>query len=789
MATEIKTLEPTQRLAITTQPQNYVDAYTQYAQSSNLLGELGASVALNSSIQYNKMQGEKLGLNPQGDIFPPITAADKAFAEGYIAQSNATLSLQANKMMMEGQLDLDKAYQLSPDMIQSYASNMQQGLDKIIQQAPTQLQNDLRNNFSQSLMQQTGQLTKQYISQSKERETDIAQANLKLQLKSINDLVMSGNEQEAEKKRKQIIAESNARSNTGMYSPTTAQTAKDSADTAYYTAREIKNAEQAIRDKRLPEYLDSIAMANVQGRKPTESDAIKANVYNYANKIQAMRQQEQTLLMAQAGKEISEGTFSDIRAAQYQATLDPINYLNVMTRLASSQRKNGVNDAIIQAITSNPTNALSYVGATKKQVNTAFDSLVQTRQNTQKGSESPEQSMLSIASEIPRPIPKVIDSINAALSSGNPSQMNTWGSFYGELQNTNPLATTGVSDDSLVAYNLYKSNLNNPTYKNDPNLAAAEAVRQVYNKDETQTKNNTKFINNYFNDKAKSPEKLSSWAINISGLDSSSPIFNRNGFDIDMQNQFKSFMFSSNNNIKISEQLTAEYAQRKYGNQTYNGSKETAAFPVGKMIGLEYGADGLIQFDATTQLEEQFDTHKKLFDEGKYNYYYRLKNKPNYEEYLNAKNQLREKGLLSTWASALIKGVPDKEYKRLDDIVSNFESPKPLVIEQVGKSGAIKEMQLFIQPSPNMYLSNDGRTIGGYLAMTVDLKTGVPVVLSGAFGPGKTTATYNPNAKWIRDNYLNVNGIINMSWADYEKNKAERIEKAKQSLMVQRPFF
>jgi hypothetical protein len=83
--------------------------------------------------------------------------------------------------------------------------------------------------------------------------------------------------------------------------------------------------------------------------------------------------------------------------------------------LHQCKEKHGVNDAVIQAIISNPTDALSYVGATKKQVNTGFDSLVQTRQNTARGSESPEQSMLAIASEIPRPIPKVIDSINAAL--------------------------------------------------------------------------------------------------------------------------------------------------------------------------------------------------------------------------------------------------------------------------------------------------------------------------------------------------------------------------------------
>ena len=265
MATEIQTLEPAQRLSITTQPQNFVGAFTQYAQSSNMLGELGASMALNASIEYNKIQGQKLGMNPQGDILPPITAADKAFQEGYIAQSNATLSLQANKMMMEGQLELDKNYRITPGMIKSYSANMQQGLEKILQQAPTPIQADMRNNFTSSLLNSTGQLTRQYIAQTKQQEQSSAEANLKLQLKQINDYVRAGNVDGAEKLRKQIIGESKARSATGMYNPAQAKAAEDSANTTYYTAQEINKAEQAIRDKKLPEYLDSIAMQNVQG--------------------------------------------------------------------------------------------------------------------------------------------------------------------------------------------------------------------------------------------------------------------------------------------------------------------------------------------------------------------------------------------------------------------------------------------------------------------------------------------------------------------------------------------
>lgn len=780
MSQNIEILEPTQKLSLTTQPQNWIGAMEEFGRSTNMLGELGASVALNASIQYNKMQGEKLGLNPQGDILPPITAADKAFAEGYIAQSNATLSLQANKMMLEGQLDLEKSYQLSPGMIQSYSSNMQQGLEQIIKQAPTQLQNDLRNNFNQLLLQQTGSLTKQYISQSKARETEQAKANLSLQLRNINDRVMAGDEAGADEIRKRIATESEARVQTGMYSPTTGQTAKDSADTAYYTAREIKNAEQAIREKRLPEYLDSIAMSNVQGRGPSESDAIKANVYNWANKVQAMRQQNQSLLMTEARNQIANGTFNDIAAAQYQATLDPINYFNLMTQFSVSQKKAGVTDAIVQAITSNPENNLSYVGASKKQINKAFDQLVQARVTEQNGKESEDRSMLNVAASIPRTIPRVVDSINAGLSSGNPQQLERWGNFYYELKEQNPTAVMGVSDENLAVFNLYKKNLNNPTYKNDPNLAASEALRQVYGKDQTQIENNARGINSYFNDIAKTPEGLSRWASKISGLSDSLPIFNRSGFNIDMQNQFKSFMYMTNNNREASQELLQDYVAGVYGTTTVNGNPEVVQYPVGKMIGLEFGADGLIQYDATKQLEQQFKEHENLFNEGKVNYYYRIKNQPDLQQYLSVKQELKDKGLLSTTLSAMFKGVPDKELIAKKELVNSFETPKPIIVEQVGKSGVIKEMQLFIQPSPNISMSSDGGTIGGWLPMAIDSKTGMPITLRGYFGPGKQTPVYNPNKEWIRSNYMRVNGIINKTWAQLQQEKEYRAKWAEE---------
>ena len=113
MATEIQTLEPTQRLAITTQPQNWVNAMTQLASSSTLLGDIGVKMAQNASQTYQQLRGIEAGKQPSGNLLPPITDADKAFVEGYSAQAEQTLGLQAQQLLQKGQLELNKNYQLS----------------------------------------------------------------------------------------------------------------------------------------------------------------------------------------------------------------------------------------------------------------------------------------------------------------------------------------------------------------------------------------------------------------------------------------------------------------------------------------------------------------------------------------------------------------------------------------------------------------------------------------------------------------------------------------------------
>ena len=93
-------------------------------------------------------------------------------------------------------------------------------------------------------------------------------------------------------------------------------------------------------------------------------------------------------------------------------------------------------------------------------------------------------------------------------------------------------------------------------------------------------------------------------------------------------------------------------------------------------------------------------------------------------------------------------------------------------------------MEVYIQPSPNVVVNPDGEVLGGYLPMTVDPITGVPMVLRGTFGSGRTMPIYEPNIKWIRDNYLSVNGIVNTTWEEHLKRNKEVLKPAVEEIQT-----
>jgi hypothetical protein len=226
MATEIQTLQSQTPLSLTTQPQNWVNAMTQIASSSTLLGDIGVKMAQNASQTYQQLRGIEAGKQPSGNLLPPITEADKAFVEGYSAQAEQTLGLQAQQLLQKGQLDLNRSYQLSNSSIQSYSKNMQQGLQQIIEQAPYTIRSKLANQYTAKLEQNVYGLNNQLIGQQKRQEKENSDLYLANQAKNITDLALSGRENANVQSRQtydETIGYINSKEKSGLISSSAAE--------------------------------------------------------------------------------------------------------------------------------------------------------------------------------------------------------------------------------------------------------------------------------------------------------------------------------------------------------------------------------------------------------------------------------------------------------------------------------------------------------------------------------------------------------------------------------------
>ena len=74
------------------------------------MSDIGSSIAQTASNTLAENLGYTAGLNPKGDLsLPSFTEFDRNFAKSYQAQAQATLGLQANKLLSDAHIEMSKS--------------------------------------------------------------------------------------------------------------------------------------------------------------------------------------------------------------------------------------------------------------------------------------------------------------------------------------------------------------------------------------------------------------------------------------------------------------------------------------------------------------------------------------------------------------------------------------------------------------------------------------------------------------------------------------------------------
>lgn len=758
-------------------PVDYQSTLTGLAFTPTALGELGSKLMQTSSDALAMRFGQYLGNNPKGNLIPPITNFDKTMTEAYTAQAQTTIGLQANDYLQKGAEQLSKQNKLSPDAIQAYTKNMALGLQDMINLAPDSIKPQLESQYGNHLINTTHQFNERMIGQQKSDAASKDSAWRSHQADAIQNAVKDGNVKLAEQMRSSLEQNIKAAYSAGTMSAADSQTALTASKLNYESAKSIRTWMDAKSSGTEAEYLKSISDRKIEGLTWSESETVRDNTLKHANSVEAAENRNESLFMAQGQQEIALGSFNQDRANFFKENLRPLQYTRLMTQYAIQNHKNGTENVAVQGIISRPDSSSSYVGASKKQINTAYQQLVNTAKQKADVNGQPisqEDAEYQAAGIMATPVPAVIDKINRGLKNGNAQEALQSLQMFERLHALEGNKTIGVDEKSLAVAEVFQDLLaSNP---GNPEGALQLAKDTVLNKDEKIVKMNNLRISQYYQKHATDAAHALSNAVNISGVSGNGAnIDNPAGFTADINSRFNGYMQLTNGDEEQSKKLVARDVSKVWGVTEVNGKRELTRLPVEGMIHIPKGATPLIHQDIIDQLTPQLKQSEIAHAEGKLPYYWRLKEgRVSYDDYVKAKAEIEEKMNTKSVVKAIRGGDELSEIKGEQSsfaalraslasqrkIVETFESGKPIEIEQVFSKDQIKTFNINIQTSNWATISpKTGNVEGGTNMMVVDPETGIRTAMVGYYGSTKTQAQYIPNAEKITNRFISVNGL------------------------------
>lgn len=772
------------KLDAVTKPAPYSQSFDNAALNPTALGAFGADIAMKASTELSRQRGYEDGLNPKGTLLPPLTNADKAYADAYIAQSQNTLGLQATRLMQEGQAELAKAYQLTPEMLQTYTKNMSEGLNEIIDNAPSQVQPGLAAQFSNSLMQSTGSLNQKMIAQQKQQALQEAAAFNTSQLASMYEAARGGDIKSAEAIHNDMVRRTNAMSNAGMISPTQAQTAAKSARISLYTGMYTGEAIKAFNEKKVDQYLADLLQKKPEGMNTLEWEAIAKSVMGEISLYESFQQRNETSLYSEANRLLNEDGLTPEFINQLEAeTTSKPRFNNFMAQVASYQRKNASSNEKVSMLMPqwNSTFAMAVADSKTKNIALAQAGNDNQKRAAENGRQIDEfEGQMYAMATAGGPIQNFTQKLNAGLQSGNPELMTRSLNAYRYLQNVNPRVLSGVSKNAEAMMTNFESQMENG---NAPDVAAQNALQVVMQKDKEQTEINARLFSEWENSKVNTQSRLNSWASNLADFGKSAPINNLPYFATHVKNIFRTNMNLLNGDVEGATKMTQDGIARAWGVTEINGTREAVFQPVEQTIGLDEGALPLIRNDIYEQVKAQIEPMKIAFEEGqrkndnRVSFYYRLAERPSWEQFHAAQKTLRDiaskpPNTALRPASPLVPAqanLPDNpEWENAIKVINEFNK-NTIGIEKVFSDKRTESFEISIQANPGIQQAEDGR-IGSY-NVSIRSNNGPNAPMIGIFSGSFSEPVYIPNESIIRQRYIDLVGLNPTGMSAFELNE------------------
>lgn len=629
-------------------------AMTNYAEASNWMSSIGSFIASKSSNAIAKKIGGDLGKNPQGDIGIPITDFDKTMQDSYNTQAQATLGLQADKLITDSNIAAAKVNRVTPDLIAKTNQSISIGLQNIYKNAPSDVLPSLQKQYGALQLNQHAELSARMFREQNEDLTNNAALSAQTNAEHAYSFGLHGQEKDGlaaiETTKKLTQSEVAAR----RLTPIEAKQKIDTARQSYLNGKTINQYEAARAQGKGEDYLKSIADKKPDYLSDEDYAPVTQNLMTYVSRQDALRSQDQSLAVAKFNTSLALNPMAPDMPQQLQQVkqnVSPETYEKVKLDYINSIKKyNKDTGDVNKAFTSWG----NLAGVNDQSRNKAFvimrDRYVAQNQR-QNNPITQEQADVQIAASAGGVIPIFRDTIKNNINSGNPTLMDSAVRQIHALYSANAShAIAGLSDSDKSIYTQYESLRDSLP----PEEAAKIAIQNANQDPDMQKMNKEKwasFVKSKTYGGVFGTTLPSDWALSQVGL-SKNDFINpgiANEYGNMILNKYSTLYQNMNGDQVNALKLTKEEVDANFGYTGVNGPEVKTLHPIEKVLGYAENGDSVpfIQQDVINNLNKSFVPTKEAFNKKQSNVYWDVipqpthKDNPNtlYGQLTKSKNQ------------------------------------------------------------------------------------------------------------------------------------------------------
>ena len=622
--------------AVSAQTSNIPDfqgTVNQYAQNTNWMSSLGSRVAIQSSKAIAAKLGTDLGKNPQGELGPSFTDFDKDLEESYSTQAQQTLSLQAQKLITNSNLELAAAPRIDHGMIAKTNAQVSQGLNKILSLAPDSVKGKLEYQFGSTMIEQNARLTERLIREQKEDRINTFNSAIKLNNENAYSLSVNGIGLDKDGNSKPALeyvkatekATKSAIANRDI-SPVDASKINDSNWISYLSGKYERLANEAAAKHNLPEFMDSLTK-NPKDIPTKYHDAVYQNVFKAIQDQQRLRNEKEQYLSQEMRTRImaDPGSITDAEFNAYAAQVSPLLAQKEKFNLIQAVMKKQNSDNSMATLSQHWDNPTVVANSSPELINKTFNKKVEdaveqsgkiTIPMRPQAPMSRDDAEVMVASNAGGQIPVFTKSLINKLKSSNPMNVESGiQQIHQLLQSKNGQALSGLSDQDWSMFTAAQANRDSP----DPIKANQDAHNRIYNQDPTiekLNKENFAHILSKQNSAGISNDQFALKTVGLSKGDFLNPTL-ASAYGANILTKLQNF-YAISGDFEQAKQSTQTWVDQNYGNTFINGGKHTTLHPIEQVVGFQ-GRDGVpyIQQNIVDQFNQKMIPIKQLYDSGK----------------------------------------------------------------------------------------------------------------------------------------------------------------------------